>query len=278
MTYYCSARWGCRWFITIACTEWAGLMLCFVGSTLLPVNMIMPTAGGPSGTDCPPVASSTSRTDGLGATPRPPGRRWRQQGQILDTPARIAPRLTEQDPRMAAGAVVFDCRPALLPVSVDVSGIDMLAVRSAIPPAKPVPVPPKFEQQFGGGGADLLDYIGPELGVTPLLDSGTDLEDELPSPDVSPMVISHGVAVLPVQVEEDVDLAQILAEFGTLPAIVTPIHDPQEYRPLEAPADVFVAPAGPADDDGRPPIADCPGGSGGAGSGDDFGFPRSDVG
>ena len=24
---YCSVRWGCRWSITIACTEWAGLML-----------------------------------------------------------------------------------------------------------------------------------------------------------------------------------------------------------------------------------------------------------
>ena len=129
---------------------------------------------------------------------------------------------------MAAGAVVFDCCPALLPVSVDVSGIDMIAVRSAIPPAKSVVVPPELEQQFGGGGADLLDYIGPELGVTPLLYSGKDLEDELPSPDVLPMVISHGVALLSVQVEEDVDLAQILAEFGTLPAIVTPIHDPQE--------------------------------------------------
>ena len=87
------------------------------------------------------------------------------------------------------------------------------------------------------------------------------MEDELPSLDVSPMVISHGVALLPAQVEEDVDLAQILAEFGTLPAIVTPINDPQEarvmppaeYWPPEAPADVFVTPAGPADDDGRPP-------------------------
>ena len=107
----------------------------------------------------------------------------------------------------------------------------------------------------------MLDYIGPELGVTPLLDPGTDLEHELPSPDVSPRVISHGVALLPAQVEEDVDLAQILVEFGTLPAIVTPILDPQEalvmppteYRPPEAPADVVVAPAGPADDDRRPP-------------------------
>ena len=42
---------------------------------------------------------------------------------------------------------------------------------------------------------------------------------------------------------------------------MTPIHDPQEarvmppveYRLPEAPADVFVAAAGPADDDWRPP-------------------------
>ena len=93
---------------------------------LLPANTIMPTAGGPSGPACSPVPSTAGRTDGFGATPRPPGRR-RRQGKIMDTPAQIAPRLTEQDPRMAAGAVVFDCRPALLPVSLDVSGIDMRA-------------------------------------------------------------------------------------------------------------------------------------------------------
>ena len=69
------------------------------------------------------------------------------------------------------------------------------------------------------------------------------------------------LALLPAQVEEDVDLAQMLPEVGTLLAIVTPIHNPQEarvmlpaeYRPPEAPTDVFVAPAGPADDDRRPP-------------------------
>ena len=80
-----------------------------------------------------------------------------------------------------------------------------------------------------------MDYIGPEP------DYGTDLEDELPSPDGSPMVISHGVSRLPAR----------LAEFVTLPAIVTPMHDPQEMwvmspaecRPPEALADVLVPPA-----------------------------------
>ena len=115
---------------------------------------------------------------------------------------------------MAAGAVVFDCRPALLPVSVNVSGIDMRTVRPAMPPAEPVVVLPKREQQFGG--AALFYYIDPELDVIPLLDSETDCQDELSSPDSSPMVIGPMVALLPSQVEEDVDLAKILAEFGTL--------------------------------------------------------------
>ena len=97
-----------------------------------------------------------------------------------------------------------------------------------------------------------------------LLHSGTDLEDELPSPDASSMVMGHGVALLPAQVEEDVDLAQVLVEFSTLPAIVTPIHDPPEervvppaeYRPPEAPVVLLLTPAGPTvvpHDDVRPP-------------------------
>ena len=39
--------------------------------------------------------------------------------------------------------MVFDCRPALLPVSLDVSGIDMLAVRSLVRPAKTDVAPPE---------------------------------------------------------------------------------------------------------------------------------------
>ena len=42
--------------------------------------------------------------------------------------------------------------------------------------------PPKREQSFGGGGGDLLGSICPELGVAPLVDPGTDCEDELPTP------------------------------------------------------------------------------------------------
>ena len=69
------------------------------------------------------------------------------------------------------------------------------------------------------------------------------------------MVISPIVGMSPPQGEDDIDLAQILAEFGTLPAFVTPIIDhyaegempPTEYHLPEVPTDVFATPAGPED-------------------------------
>ena len=39
---------------------------------------------------------------------------------------------------------------------------------------------------ISGGGGDSDGLVVPELGVAPLKDSGTDLEDELPTPDDSP--------------------------------------------------------------------------------------------
>ena len=77
---------------------------------------------------------------------------------------------------MAAGAVVFDYRPAVLPVSVDVSAIDMQTVHRAEPPAELVVTPAEGKQECRG--PMWLDDIDPELEVTPLLDSGTDCQDE----------------------------------------------------------------------------------------------------
>ena len=191
--------------------------------SLLLTIMTTPTSERPLSNDGPWVAAMSGRTDDSCARPRPPGRRRRSQGRIQNTATQVAPRLTEQDPRMAAGAVVFDCRPAVLPVSVDVSAIDMRTVRHAKPPTEPVVAPTEREQEFGG--PILFDHINPELEVIPLLESGTDYQDELSSPDGSLMVISPIVGLSPSQGEDDVDLAQILAEFGTLPAFVTPSID-----------------------------------------------------
>ena len=85
----------------------------------------------------------SGRTDDSCARLRPPGHRRRSQGRIQNTVTHVTPRLTEQNPRMASGAVVFYCRPAVLPVLVDVSGIDMRSVR----PAEPVVAPAERKQE-----------------------------------------------------------------------------------------------------------------------------------
>ena len=46
----------------------------------------------------------------------------------VEKPAVVSvPVLTIQDPLAAAGAVVLDCRPPLLPVSMDIKGVDLSA-------------------------------------------------------------------------------------------------------------------------------------------------------
>ena len=103
---------------------------------------------------------------------------------------------------------MFDCRPSLMPVSMDVTGLDMSAIRSSALSAEAGVVSPEREQSVGGGGGgrDLLSLICPEFGAAPLVDPGTDLEDELPSPAASPVATGHGVTPLPAQVEVDFEL------------------------------------------------------------------------
>ena len=70
----------------------------------------------------------------------------------METPVRIAPRLTIQDQLAAAGAVVLDCRRQVLPGVMDVSGTDLAEIRSMSRAGVATAVPPEREQLFGGGG------------------------------------------------------------------------------------------------------------------------------
>ena len=123
---------------------------------------------------------------------------------------------------------MFDCHPPLLPVSMDISGVDVSVIRASAVSAEAAAFPPEREQSFGGGGGgDLLSLICPELGVAPLVDPGMDLEDELPTPAVSPVTVDHGTAPRPTQVEVDVDLDLVFLDVATLPELVTPLCDPE---------------------------------------------------
>ena len=96
---------------------------------LLPLPAVKPIEGGSPDPECSSVVDST---DVVCASPRPSRRAfalWRPI-RVMETPIRIAPHLTIQDPLAAAGAVVLDCRPQVLPGAMDVSGTDLAEIRS----------------------------------------------------------------------------------------------------------------------------------------------------
>ena len=98
------------------------------------------------------------------------------------------PVLTIQDPLAAAGAVVIACRPPLLPVSMDIRGVDLLAGRlPAMSAAMDGLLPGRRPLSNGGGGLIGTHLSGAwcdSFGGPP----GTDLEDECPTPVGSPLV------------------------------------------------------------------------------------------
>ena len=194
---------------------------------LLPLPTVLPIAGGSPDAACSTLPCAEESPDVVCASPRPSrhaiGRR--RPVRIMESPAQNAPLLTVQDPLAAAGAVVLDCRPPLLPVSINISGVDLSAIRALTMSAEAGAFPPEREQSFVGG--DLLSLICPELGVTPLTDPGTDFEDELPAPAASLVTVDHGAAPLSAQADVDIDLVRVFEDVGTLPAMVTPLSDPE---------------------------------------------------
>ena len=75
--------------------------------------------------------------------------------RVMETSVGDLPVLMLQDPSAAQGVVVFDCRPPLLPVSLDLSGVGLL---SGPPPAVSagVEVPPS-EHGLSFSGGTLMD-------------------------------------------------------------------------------------------------------------------------
>ena len=141
----------------------------------------------------PGCSSMEDSPDAVGTSPRPSRRTCarRRITRVRESPRRVAPRLTEQDPLTAAGAMVFDCRPQVLPGAMDISGTELTEIRSMTRANVATASPPERVQSFGGGGGDLLGSICPELGVAPLVDPGTGCEDELPAPTDLPVVVNQ---------------------------------------------------------------------------------------
>ena len=151
---------------------------------------------------------------------------WRRRPvRVMEPPVVNLPVLAIQDPLAAAGAVVLDCRPPLLPISINIRDEDLLAGRLPAVSAG-MDVLPHGSEPLSSGGGDLLGLICPELGAAPLMDPGTDLEDERPTPVDSPSSVVDESMPLSTTSGVDLEVAHALLDVGVLPAMVTPIVDP----------------------------------------------------
>ena len=179
---------------------------------LLPLPAVLPIEGGGGSPDLA-CSSVVEAPDVVCASPRPSRRAFarRRPTRVMETPVRIAPRLTVQDPLAAAGSVVLDCRPQVLPM--DVSGTDLAEIRSMSRAGVATAVPPEREQSFGGGGGggDLLSLICPE--------------DELSIPASPPPDVNNEVVALSMRVDVNSELEQVFGDIGSLPTMVTPVCD-----------------------------------------------------
>ena len=93
--------------------------------------------------------------------------------------------------------MVYDCRPPLLPVSLQLCDLGPVSVRPTLTSTSVAVHPWEDGPMIGDVVSDVVAF--PELGVAPLVNSGTDLEDELPTPDGSPStdVVQQGQVALP---------------------------------------------------------------------------------
>ena len=147
------------------------------------------------------------------------------------------PILTVQDASDLQGAFVYDCRPPMLPVSLQFEDIGPLPLRRTVVSAS-LAAPP-LEDSMVISGASPEGVAIPELGVAPLFDHDTDLEDELPTPKGSMLigdsslegVCSPGISLAPLNLA-DLELEEELLSVSVLPAIVTPLVEPVEAFPV----------------------------------------------
>ena len=174
-----------------------------------------------------PRGADTSPDDQCGVTPTSVRRLHR-----LSRPKRLfpdsvpvgAPILMEQNPAELIGETVIDCRPSLLPVSIPLSGMSRPTISGA---RDCVPYFPSEET-----GQSIMNMDTNEITINRIVGfpwnyGGTDVEDELPTPAVSPSQI-----VVPAIPPEDpfgrgesfdLELAKVICEVSVLPPLVMPL-------------------------------------------------------
>ena len=158
----------------------------------------------------------------------------------------MAPVLTEQNPVDMVGETVIDCRPSVLPVSIPLSGLSPDTVSEA---RKCVSYRPSEET-----GKSIMDMDTNEITISRIVgfdweEAGTDVEDEIPTPVSSPIVVP---VIPPAGTADpygrgdgfDLDLAKVMCDVSVIPSLITPLEDVEV--PLCSMAAEYAAPATPA--------------------------------
>ena len=164
----------------------------------------------PGGTDDPSV-------DVYGSTPTSVRRQHRvsRPKRLFPDSAVGAPILMEQNPAEMVGETVIDCCPSILPVSIPLSGLNPETIFIV----------------------SIMNMDTNEISINRIVgfawnDGGTDVEDELPSPVLSPVRIASP-AITPAGSDDpfgrgenfDLDLAKVFCDVSVLPSLVTPLVD-----------------------------------------------------
>ena len=146
-----------------------------------------------------------------------------------------------------AGETDIDCRPAMVPVSIPLSGLSPATISEA-----------RSCMHFNGPeetGQSIMNMDTNEITINRIIgfewnEAGTDVEDELPTPISSPTQIAVP-AIPPAGTADpfgrgegfDMELAKVMCEVSVLPSLVSPLQE-VEVPPC-ADASDYSAPAVP---------------------------------
>ena len=133
---------------------------------MLPLSAAKLAQGGSPDSDCSGLEESP---EAVGSYQRPSRRVFarRRIPRVREIPTRIAPHLTELDPLAAAGAMVLDCRPQVLPGAMELGCLELAEICSTTRASAATSSPPEREQSFGGGGGGFTGIDMPGVGCDP---------------------------------------------------------------------------------------------------------------
>ena len=133
---------------------------------MLPLPVAQLAQRGSPESDCSGLEESP---EVVGSYQRPSRRAFARRciPRVREIPTRIAPRLTELDPLAAAGAIVLDCRPQVLPGAMESGGLKLAEICSTTRASAATSPPPEHEQSFGGGGGGFIGIDMPGVGCDP---------------------------------------------------------------------------------------------------------------